>query len=66
MKVHQHISINKVYEKQIGLHKTAYANMPIYVDRSNAGSCIYLVSFFAVDPESSYVVRHVNAVNLTI
>ena len=40
--------------------------MPIYVDRSNAGSCIYLVSFFAVDAESSYVVIHVDAVNKKI
>ena len=66
MKVHQNISINKVYAKNIGLHRTAYAHMPIYVDRSNAGSCIYLVSLFVVDAESSYAVIHVYAVNLTI
>ena len=52
MNVHQNISINKVYAKKSIYTKTAYAYMPIYVDRSNAGSWIYLFSLFCGRPPS--------------
>ena len=65
MKVHQNKSINKVYAKKL-VYIQPRMQMQIYVDGSNVGSCIYLVSLFAVDAESSYVVIHVYAVNLTI
>ena len=52
MNVHQNISINKVYAKKLVYTKTSYAYMPIYVDRSNAGSCIYLFSLFCSKMQS--------------